>query len=340
MPSNKTRLTLVRQWGMLRLLPTWPHMTTYSDLAKRLESDEDFVVDPNTVRRDLEQLALIFPIYVEERGRTHYVCWAKGSDPALRTMGVGEAMALVLAEQHLGQILPTSVFESLHTVFKRAQQTLQHLEGHNPASTWMQKVRAVPPTQPMLPPQIGEEIQEQISRALLEGQQVEVLYRSGGSTESRKMRLHPLGLILRTPSLYLVATAWDYHKLEDVHLYALHRFSEVTILNEKIQIPVGFDLDQEMERGLADFGGAKSPIELEMLVTKELAAILEETPLAQRGSPPIADQTLTPDDNVSIRVKAIVNDTWQLRWWLRSQGNQIIRIISPENLCQETKLTG
>lgn len=329
MPANKTRLTLVRQWGMLRLLPSWPNMTTYSELARRLADEEDFAVDPNTVRRDLEQLALLFPIYVEERGRTHHVCWAKGADPALRSMSVGEAMALAMAEQHLGQLLPTSVFESLNAVFKRAQQTLISIEGHNPASTWLQKVRAVSPTQPMCPPEVQPDIQELLSRALLEERQIEAHYKSGGQTDPKLLRLHPLGLIFRAPSLYLVATAWDYHTLSDVRLYALHRFSNVQLTDQSVVIPKDFDLDDAMENGLADFGGAKPPIQLEMRVTQDLASILEETPLAQRGNPPQTNQSLEKLPDGSFLVKARVNDTWQLRWWLRSQGDQLLEILAP-----------
>lgn len=325
MPANKTRLTLVRQWGMLRLLPSWPNKATYAEIAARLESEEDFKVDPNTVRRDLEQLALIFPIYVEECGRTHYVSWAKGADPALRTMGVGEAMALVMAEQHLGQLLPTSVFESLQAVFNRAHLTLKNIDGHNPASTWMDKVRAVPPTQPMVPPEIKPDIQETLARALLENRQIEVMYGGGGKNVPRQMRLHPLGMILRTPSVYLVATAWDYQAIEDVHLYALHRFTEARILDQAVQVPEGFDLDRELERGLADFGGAKEPILLEMIVTEELAAILEETPLALRGIPPKSNQSIIAQPDGTFKITAMVNLSWQFNWWLSSHKQQIIK---------------
>lgn len=331
MPATGTRLTLVRQWSMLRLLPSWPQLVTYGELARRL-ADEEFKVDPNTVRRDLEQLALVFPIVVEERGRTHYVGWAKGADPVLRTMALPEAMALVLAEQHLGQLLPTSVFESLETVFNRAHQTLAGVDGHNPASAWMQKIRSVPPSQPMLPPAIDPAVHEKLSRALLLGRQVEAVYRRGDGESPRSMRLHPLGMILRAPSLYLIATAWDYHRFEDAHLYAVHRFESVTLLDDAVEVPPGFDLDAAMERGLADFGGSREPIDLVMRVTPSLAAILAETPLAQRGSPPRSTQTLTPLPDGSVAVKARVNDTWQLRWWLRAQAEQIVEITAPQEL--------
>lgn len=336
MPSNKTRLTLIRQWAMLRLLPTWPNKATYGEIANRLENEEEFRVDPNTVRRDLEQLALIFPIVVDDAERTHYVSWAKGADPALRTMPVAEAMALSMAEQHLGQLLPTSIFESLQSVFNRAHQTLKNLDGQNSAADWMKKVRATPPTQPMLPPNISPEIHETLSRALLEGRQVNALYGGGGKNEPREMRLHPLGMILRVPSLYLVATAWDYNTLKDVHLYALHRFTAVNILEDKVSTPDGFELDREIERGLADFGGAKDPIQIEMYVSPDLAAILEETPLAIRGNPPLSSQTIVKDDQGKIKVTALVNDTWQLHWWLEQHKGQIQKITQPAHLASES----
>jgi hypothetical protein len=184
----------------------------------------------------------------------------------------------------------------------------------------------------MVPPVIKPEIQETLSRALLENRQVKVMYGGGGKNVPRAMRLHPLGIILRTPSVYLVATTWDYHTIEDVHLYALHRFTEVRILDEVVQIPEGFDLDRELKRGLAEFGGAKEPIELELLVTKDLASILEETPLALGGLPPKSNQRLIPEADGNFRLTAHVNDSWQLRWWLRAQGAQIVRIISPDNI--------
>lgn len=331
MPATGTRLTLVRQWSMLRLLPSWPHLVTYGELAQRL-ADEEFKVDPNTVRRDLEQLALVFPIVVEERGRTHYVGWAKGADPVVRTMALPEAMALVLAEQHLGQLLPTAMFESLEAVFRRAHQTLAGVDGHSQAASWMHKVRAVPPSQPMLPPAIDSGIHEQLSRALLQERQIEAVYRRSEGEAPRTLRLHPLGMFLRAPSLYLIATAWDYHRFEDAHLYAVHRFESVILLDDAVEVPPGFDLDAAMECGLADFGGVREPIDLVMRVTPSLAAILAETPLAQRGTPPRSTQTLTRLEDGSILVQARVNDTWQLRWWLRAQAEQILAIAAPQEL--------
>lgn len=325
----KTRYTLMRQWGMLKALPAWPAKITYAELAQRLAPD--FVVDPNTIRRDLDELSSIFPIFIDSEERTHYCCWARGADPGIRAMSVSEALAFRMVEQYLGQLLPTTVLDTIQGPFNQARKTLDALLTSNPTAGWIDKVRAIPPAQPMVPPQVDEIIQETIGRALLKGSQIAARYRPFGQEEARNFTLHPLGMILRTPSLYLVAKAWNYRNPEDIRLYALHRFELVEVLDDPVVPPDNFDLDREIERGLADFGERTDPIEIELLVSKELAEILRETPLAVRGMPPRSNQTMMPETDGRVRVRAMVNDSWQLRWWLRAQG-EAVELVSPVDL--------
>lgn len=317
---------------MLKALPPWPRKITYAELAQRLAPD--FTVDRNTIRRDLGELEEIFPILIDDRSRPHGCCWARGSDPGIRAMSVPEALAFCMVEQYLGQLLPVAVFDIIQEPFNRARRTLDGLCGSNSMATWIDKVRAVPPTQPMEPPRIDENIQEAIYRALLEGRQIKAKYRRFGAKEAKDFRLHPLGMILRTPSLYLVAKAWNYRNPDGVWLYALHRFEQVDVLDEAIVPPDGFDLDREIERGLADFGERADPIEIELLVSEELAEILEETPLAVRGMSPRSTQTMTPEVDGRVRVRATVNDSWQLRWWLLGQSRGLW-IVGPTHLREE-----
>jgi predicted DNA-binding transcriptional regulator YafY len=326
----KTRFTLLRQWAMLKALPSWPGKVTYAELASRMEAD-GYKVDPNTVRRDLDELSGIFPIYIESEERTHHCCWAKGADPDLRALSIPEALALRMVEQYLGQLLPTTVLDVIEGPFARARQTLEGLRASNPTATWIDKVRAIPPTQPMLPPEIEPAVHDAVCRALIEGKQLQASYRPFGEQQGGDYLLHPLALILRTPSVYLVAKAWDYPRPEDVRLYALHRFQAVEVLDDAIIPPDDWNLDREIARGLADFGERCDPIEIELLATKELAEILRETPLAVRGHPPMSTQTITPEPDGSFRVRATVNDTWQLRWWLRAQADAARVLKIPGN---------
>jgi hypothetical protein len=67
------------------------------------------------------------------------------------------------------------------------------------------------------------------------------------------------------------------------------------------------------------FGNGK-PIRLSAWVSLNLAKILEETPLS-------ADQKLSPSGEL-FKLTATVTDSWQLTWWLMSQGPEI-EVISP-----------
>jgi len=329
----RTRYTLLRQWEMLRAIPKEPRMASFKDIADRMK-EAGYPVDPNTVRRDLDELSGLFPLIIDTESRPHLCFWNKHADLGLPAMSPAETLAFRMVEQYLGQLLPTTVFDTIRGPFHRARKTLEALQEKNPTAAWFDKVRAVPPTQPMAPPHIDPAVYDILCHALLEGRQVKARYKPLGQLEGKEYLLHPLAMILRTPSLYLVATAWGYRKSEDMRLYALHRFEQAEMLDDPVSPPDGFDLDREIERGLADFGERGAPIEIELLVSEELAAILEETPLAVRGMPPKSVQTMTPEPDGRYRVKARVNDSWQLRWWILEQ-NMGIEVIAPAHLRDE-----
>jgi len=137
-----------------------------------------------------------------------------------------------------------------------------------------------------------------------------------------------LGLIMRGPVSYLVAIAWDY---TDVRLYALHRFKKAAILDQPANIPSGFNLDEAIADGLANFANAGERIRLELRCAEWIATYLDETQLS-------ADQEIKDDADGWKRLTATVSDTWQLRWWLMGQGSGI-EVCAPQRLRDEIKLT-
>ena len=123
---------------------------------------------------------------------------------------------------------------------------------------------------------------------------------------------------------YLVASAWDYTK---VQLYALHRFSKVEILKDAVRVPEGFSLDESIANGMAEFSSQSTPIQLQIRCTEWVANYLAETPLS-------ADQTIEPEADGWVRLTATVNDTWQLHWWLMGQGAGL-EVVAPDGLRQK-----
>ena len=118
-----------------------------------------------------------------------------------------------------------------------------------------------------------------------------------------------------------MATAFDY---QDVRLYALHRFKEATICYETVKIPKGFSLDQYVQDGALQFG-SPAPIDLVLKIAPEMARYLTEAPLSK-------NQKIQANDD-GHTLTASVKDTWQLRWWLLSQGASV-EVVAPMALRQ------
>lgn len=331
------RHTIARQWRMLQILPAYPATMTSRDICDKLKPD--YAVDPNTVRRDLKELSSVFGIGNEPRSKTDHWFWSRNQDFAIRAMTVPEMAAFRLVEEYLRQLLPTELFKEIEGPFNRARSSVATLKAGNETVAGYEKFRAVVPTQPMVPPRINSAVHETICRALLKGRRIRTKYRSLSKGKSIECVLNPLGMILRPPAIYLVATSSDGQDRDQIRLFALHRFDSTDELDEVATIPKGFNLEREIEEGLADFvpyNKKGSPIiEIELLVSKFLARILQETPLAVRGTPPQSNQSLSaPQNDGRTRIRAGVNDSQQLRWWLRSWGDAV-EVLAPDHLRSE-----
>ena len=316
MPSNKTRNTLARQWELLKLLPTRGSGKSAKEIADAL-AEAGFSVSKRQVERDLLDLQEVFGLECNDSSIPYG--WRWGAAPSeLPGVTLAEALSLQIVEETLKPLLPSSVLRTVQPRFAQAKAKLSALAEQNAASDWVDKVMSVPPTLPMLPPVVDEELLELVQMALLNTEQIEAIYQ-GFSDEPKELRLHPLGLVVRGSVTYLVATAFDY---TDVRLYALHRFQAVTRTYEQSKMPKGFKLAHYVDEGALQFGGGR-PIKLIARISDDLAKRLEETPLASN------QKIKTTGGTIELSVSVV--DSWQLHWWLLSQGNAI-QVILPETL--------
>ena len=335
MPQNEKKSTLLRQWEMMRMLTVSRSDTKHdgrwdkaSEIATKL-NDLGYDVSVRTVQRDLLELSSIFPIELNNKNPRDYGWrWMKGANLSVPGLSVSEALAMRMVEMHLKQLLPDAMLQGLHGIFNMAENKLDEVEKNNSnhSKEWLNKVRVVPPAQPLLPPVINQEIQADIYQALLENKQIKASYQPAFTDQPKEYELHPLGMIMRGAVSYLVASAYEYM---DVRLYALHRFNTVEILDEGVKKPKGFNLDKAIAGGLADFANQGEPIKLDIRCNEWVACYLTETPLS-------VDQKIVQDKEDWVRITATVNDTWQLRWWLMGQGAGI-KVCSPEGLKEEIK---
>lgn len=320
MPKKSHHYAIARLLEILKKLPTKSPGVTTRDMMNWLK-DEGYDCSKRTVERDLSELAVHFQLICNDKSIPYGWHWRPDAVPDIPGLTLTDAMSLSLLEDLLKPLLPAAVLESIKPRFLQARKKLEALSDTSPTARWLDKVRYVPPALPLLPPKIAEGILETVQDALLSDQQLEVEYQRPDSDEPQSLLLHPLGLVQRGPVTYLVATVFDYN---DVRIFAVHRIREARKKDELSQRPDGFSLDDYIGHGALHFGSGKT-IKFVAQVSDWLAAILTETPLAM-------DQNLVAQkDGQGFRLTAKLEDTWQLRWWILSQGDGMT-IIGPEYL--------
>ncbi len=317
--------TLLRQWQMLRLIPRSPIKITAGEIKDRLSAD-GFNIAKRTIERDLMSLSEIFPLLCDDRDKPFGWSWNKQSIPLdVPSLGNSEALAFKLIEQYLSGLLPHSVLETIGPYFRMAELRLAALPSKSGPQSWINKIRVVPPTQPLLPPTIRAEIQQNVGDALLCDRQLHVLYRTRDSETATEATIHPLAIIQRGAVTYLAATFFKY---EDIRLLALHRIEQADILDEPVIRPKKFDVDRYIASGALGWGDGER-IRLEARFLADAAQHLYETPLSE-------DQVIATDGDSWVRLTATVANTPQLSWWLLGFGNTV-EVLEPVKLRDEMR---
>lgn len=326
MPKATHHHALARQWELLRLLPSRLPGITANELASRLQGN-GFVVSKRTVERDLTELSTLFGIACNDKGMPYGWYWMNGEPADLPGVSITDAISLNLIEEFLRPLVPAAMLATLEARFRQAKKKLEELSVDNKTARWIDKVRYVPPTLALIPPKITEGILETIQEGLLTEKQIAVRYHKPSSSTPHELILHPLGIAQRGAVTYLVATAYDY---SDIRLYAAHRIEAASLRDEDAVKPTGFTLEAYVAAGALQFGSGEQ-IDLTARINQTLASILEETPLS-------TNQQITTEGADRFILNAGVVDSWQLRWWILSQGANI-EIISPPKIREKTRET-
>lgn len=310
MPKNQD--ALFRQWHMLRRVPRYPQKVTAQDIRRGLV-ESGFDITERSIQRDLNDLSEIFPLFCDDREKPYGWSWQKDAASFdLPGLSVPEALTLVMAEQHLRNLLPAPMVDQLQPYFKAARKRLDLEPTPHRGRSWLDKVRSVPPTQPLLPPKIDAAVQHVISEALLYEKQVSIRYRKREEMTPVEYRIHPLALIQRGPMLYLYCRIFDY---EDARTLAINRIQAAELLEDRAVYPKDFSIDRQADLGTWGFGAGEK-IKVELVFQAGYGDHLFETPLSK-------DQVIEalPDDE--LRVTATVADTPQLKWWLLGFGGGV-----------------
>ena len=317
MPSANHETTLARQWELLKMLPSRGPGLTSRDLRDRLEhAGHD--VSKRTIERDLSELSRVFPILSNEISKPFGWHWKPGARVDFPGIDLAEAVSLGLLEDLLRQMIPPSFTDALEDRFAAAREKLKAL-SQNRHAKWSDLIRYEAPGLPLHKPSIKPGVSRAVQEALLRKLQLKVQYRGPGSTTHKELLLHPLAIIQKGERAYLLATTFDY---ADVLYYALHRMHAAEILEATAKRPAHFSLDTFLAHGGGQFGDGKT-ISLKAHLTDNLAAILLETAIS-------SDQKITTRAGKNT-LTATVKDSWQLHFWILSQG-AAITVVQPTSL--------
>lgn len=304
---------------MLRTIPRAPIKVTVGEIAARL-LDSGFAVSRRTVERDLHNLSRQFPLHLDDRAKPYGWSWAKNANfeftPRLTP---SQAVALLLAQAHLQNLMPVSLRKELSPVFESAKNVLASTGWRD----WHNRTAVLPAAFCLIPPKISADVMEVVQQALARRKCLDARYRSKGAGESKHLKIHPLGLLARGSVLYLVCTLFDYG---DVRQLALHRLSRPVELAHARQEPPGFDFKSYVA-GSGSKLMQNGRVRLLCHFDAPAAEHLRETPIS-------SDQTwIQFADKQRVEVCATVEDDAQLRWWLLAFGSQI-NVIEPASIRQ------
>jgi len=305
--------------AMLRRIPRVGSIT--ANLLQEQLAAEGLERDVRTIQRQLEALSTDPDLGIErdDRSKPYGYRWSKDAKGfSVMSLTPQEALLLRLAEQQLKSLLPAKLMKSMDGFFEQAHRQLADMAPTRREREWLDKVRVVSTSQPLLPPKIVPGVFEQVSNALYGNLWLEVDYQSGAGKQT-KTKVMPLGLVQQGQRMYLVCR-FDGHDNE--RCLALHRLRWAKASTLDFERPKEFSLQKFDDAGRFAWGTGQ-PIQLVFWASKGLAVNLIETPLS-------ADQVIEEMDD-GYRVSANVVDSMLLRQWLRGHG-ETVRVLEPDRL--------
>ena len=306
----------------LELLHRIPKRGSITATELRLQlKDAGFEREPRTIQRLLETLSdpdsTFYGIERDDSSKPYRYRWkenAKGLTlPGLSTQ---ESLLLTLAQQQLSSLLPAKLMKSMQGFFSQARGQLNE-KGQSGSfqreREWLDKVRVVSTSQPLLPPKVDADVFQQVSDALYGNQWLDVDYKNAESGR-KASRVMPLGLAQQGPRMYLVCR---YEGYENERCLALHRFISAKASTLTFDRPKDFNLKQFDDDGRFGYGDG-TKIRLSFRIEKTAGLHVVECPLS------LDQQVMELDD--AYEITATVVDSAMLNWWLRGFGDAVISI--------------
>lgn len=164
------------------------------------------------------------------------------------------------------------------------------------------------------------ELFARLDEATLEQRVVVGWYRKPGEDFAQSYRLHPYALRCMEGRWYCLAAL--YRPIEPIP-WRIDRFEEVEVTEERFELPVGFDIDEYIDRSWGRFlGGEPQQVVLRLEAAK--AYLVEET---ERHP---TQRILGYEADGAVQVQYQVPIDGDFAWWVLSLGEQVTVLHPPQ----------
>jgi predicted DNA-binding transcriptional regulator YafY len=252
-----------------------------------------------------------------------------------------------MAEKFLDAVLPADFYDaSLQDLFRIARTVLEsHDKREKPnrkrINDYLKRVAIEQRGQALVEHSVPYDALGQISRAIIEGKCIDLRY--GGT----KRTLHPYGIVLKSPKIYLLAVSDNaFKKRSPADLvpaqYLCSRITEAKVNDRSNRVPENFDAEKFIARGGADVSshhesglpanGFKLQLRIIDAKSENLLLDLKEFPLSKK-------QELTEEegtDNVLLTANGM-RATHQLTEWIvgRLDRVEVLKPVALRNYIAE-----
>ncbi len=258
-------------------------------------------------------------------------CWSpEQENPWNPELSDRESLTLLLAAEHVRQLLPAEVQQWMDGRFREARRRLDPARGTEPFNSWPQKVAVASLLPAMLPPKISPDVYANVSQALLADRWLNVDYRNADGKLIQNRRVMPLALVQQAERLFLVCLFGGY---QDIRHLALHRMLAAQATPHSFERPKDFSLQRHISAGRFGFGNGET-MSLRLRVQPHIADLLAETPLSTNQAISFVEGA-----DAQAIVTATVPRSEQIRWWIRMQG-RAVEVIEPSGLLDEVNNRG
>jgi len=281
---------------------------------------EEWEVSSKTIMRDLDYMRyqLEAPLEYSAKNRGYYYTEENFKLPAI-SIKESDLFAIYLAEELLLQYEGTPYFDSLHSVFKKIQDSLPEKIGLKFPNENTRFTVFPPPVTT-----IRHDIWQTVFKGLRTLKKLKIMYQPPGQNPTTR-EIDPYHAVRYDGDWYVIGHC---HLRDEIRNFSLSRINQATIIEETFIIPETFNFHQ-ITRSRFGVHWGKAEEHVKIWFSPKVAPYI----LERKWHP---SQHISDNGDGSIVLSLTVNHMLELKRWVLSWGMEA-RVLEPEMLALDIR---